>query len=129
MGFLELARKAVKKNAPATSSTHSDLDPESQKLDYPGVNEREIAPYDDKARTAGFLIGMSGELYFATLYERAGFTAMLFIERSDDDWMAWRETFKAGERHAISIRKIAAGNYFDSVLKQAKKYAVHFKGT
>jgi hypothetical protein len=81
------------------------------------------------ARAAGFLVGISGELYFATLLERSEITAMIFIEHSRHQWMAWRETFKKGQRHAIGIRNIASGKDFDYVLKQAKTYAERFRGT
>lgn len=130
MGFLELAREAYRRNQWAGSvetdqSKSTFLQPIHQEMEV----EDNIPLIDQKARAAGFLVGISGELYFATLFERAGMSTMIFVEHSHHHWMAWRETFKKGQRHAVGIRNIASGYDLDFVLKQAKTYAERFRGT
>jgi hypothetical protein len=79
MGFLELAREAYEKNRWA--GTIKDTEQSESVIEQPIQQEaEESSPLtDQKARTAGFMVGISGELYFATLLERSEITTMIFI--------------------------------------------------
>lgn len=80
------------------------------------IAEKEIN--DEKARQAGFMIGLSGELYTKSLWKNSA----VYIEKVNNQWEAWRETYIQGKSTPISYRVIASFKEFEYVLLKAKRY-------
>ncbi|MGW9128911.1 hypothetical protein ACWGPW_28800 [Paenibacillus chitinolyticus] len=78
---------------------------------------------DNKAREAGFLPLLTGEVYECQ-YNRS---SHVFVIGEDGKWSAWRETWQKGERKSISHKGIAEYTSFEQALQKAKRY-VEFVG-
>lgn len=85
---------------------------------YEFIEIAEVEIKDEKAKRAGFMIGLSGEIYTKSL----GKTSAVFIEKIGNQWEAWRETFVPGRRLSINYKVIARSKEFDFVLQKAKRY-------
>lgn len=77
-----------------------------------------ILERDNQAKQAGFMIAITGELYTNTLSN----ISSVYIERIENGWEAWRETYYPHQRKAIRSKSIATGNTFDFVLLKVKQY-------
>lgn len=87
-------------------------------------NKREILAIldrDDRAKQAGFMVAIPGELYTVTLSN----VSSIYIEHIEGGWEAWRETHYTYQHKAISSKIIATGNTFDFVLLKVKQYLVY----
>ncbi len=73
---------------------------------------------DKQARSAGFMIGLTGKVYTKTVNKQSS----VYIEQINEKWEAWRETYKTNSEQAINTKIIASGNTFNYVLMEAKKY-------
>ncbi len=73
---------------------------------------------DEKAKQAGFIICLSGELYTKSL----GKNSAVYIENTNNQWEAWRETYIPGKSTPISYKVIASFKEFEYVLLKAKRY-------
>lgn len=85
---------------------------------YELIEIAEIEIKDEKAKQAGFMVGLSGEIYTKSLWRNSA----VYIEKVNDQWEAWRETFVPGKSTSISYRVIARFKEFDYVLLKAKRY-------
>lgn len=85
---------------------------------YQLIEIAEMEIKDEKAKQAGFLVGLSGELYTKSL----GKNSAVYIEEINNQWEAWRETYIQGKSTPISYRVIASFKEFDYVLLKAKRY-------
>lgn len=74
--------------------------------------------HDEQATAAGFLIGVSGELYLRTVNR----SSTAYIERIGNVWRAWRETYQKGQSQAINTKAISESAKFNVVLTKAKHY-------
>lgn len=118
MGYLELAKELK-----VEKSNHSPtLDVEISAEEHPMI-DRENFPIDQLTRSLGFMVGISGELYFATLSKNSSYkVTMIFIEKAETGWEARRETFVRGRRCAVGTRKIVSNKEIKTVLKTVKNY-------
>jgi hypothetical protein len=83
---------------------------------------------DELAKRSGFIVGISGELYTLTCFENSqGLSSMAFIERIEDHWQAWRETFKKGECRAFWVKSISDAHNFTTALNRATRELAYFK--
>lgn len=83
------------------------------KLEILAILER-----DNKAKRAGFMIAIPGEMYTATLSK----VSSIYVEHIEEGWQGWRETHFSHQCKAISSKIIATGNTFDFVLLKVKQY-------
>lgn len=85
------------------------------------ANKQSIIEYlsrDSKARAAGFMVGVPGELYTLSVSRRAD----IFIEQINGVWTAYRSTYVSGKAKPIYSKTIATGETMDYVLMKAKGY-------
>jgi hypothetical protein len=80
-----------------------------------------ILERDDRAKRAGFMVAIPGELYTVTLSN----VSIIYVEHIEGGWEAWRETHYPNLRKAASSKIIATGNTFDFVLQKVKQYLVY----
>lgn len=85
---------------------------------YQLIELAEIEIKDDKAKQAGFMVGLSGEIYTKSLWRNSA----VYIEKVNDQWEAWRETYIQGKTTPVSYKVIARFKEFDFVLLKAKRY-------
>lgn len=85
---------------------------------YQLIEIAEMEIKDEKAKQAGFMIGLSGELYTKSL----GKNSAVYIENTNNQWEAWRETYIQGKSIPISYKVIASFKEFEYVLLKAKRY-------
>ncbi|MBV7509487.1 hypothetical protein KW850_30475 [Bacillus sp. sid0103] len=70
------------------------------------------------AKNAGFMTGLTGELYFRT----SGKNSAVYIERTGNQWEAWRETHIQDKKEPFHFLVIAVSEDFEFVLLKAKNY-------
>lgn len=73
---------------------------------------------DEAARKSGFLTGIRGRLYFRSISKQR----TVYIERIDDMWEAWRETYQLGRKEAVSLKIICKDESFYYVLQKVNDY-------
>lgn len=88
----------------------------------PTVNElieaSRLHEMDKKAREAGFMSLVSGEVYEC----QYNISSHIFIMLEGNVWNVWRETWQKGKLQAISCKIIAERVPFAIALQKAKKY-------
>ncbi|CRK83427.1 hypothetical protein [Neobacillus massiliamazoniensis] len=77
-----------------------------------------IMDRDDKAKMAGFIIALPGELYTSTLSK----VSVVYIERIGNQWQVWREMYQSNKEKAVSCKHIFTSGTFELVLLKAKSY-------
>ena len=82
------------------------------------IERAENESLDAKAKAAGLVIGLPGELYTLTL----GRYRAIYIERIIDKWIVWRETYQTNRNRAVSSRTIAEAATLDYVLEQVARH-------
>ncbi|MDR7239654.1 hypothetical protein [Neobacillus drentensis] len=81
-----------------------------------------ILERDERAKQAGFMVAIPGELYTVTLSN----VSIIYVEHIEGRWEAWRENhYPRSLRIAASSKIIANGNTFDFVLQKVKQYLVY----
>lgn len=78
----------------------------------------EILNRDTQAKQAGFMIGISGEMYTRSLSK----SSMVYIEQIGSNWEAWRETYRKNIPKAISVKSICKAATFEYVLLMVERY-------
>jgi hypothetical protein len=78
---------------------------------------------DIQAKQAGFMIGISGEVYTRSLSKNS----IVYIERIGSNWDAWRETYQKNKESPVSVKVICSGVTFDYVLLKAISYFDYIK--
>jgi hypothetical protein len=78
----------------------------------------EIVERDRKAKQAGFVIGISGELYTLTLNRKS----TIYMEKIENKWQAWRETYQKNRVKAVSYKIISTSESFELVVLKAKSF-------
>lgn len=78
----------------------------------------EILTRDQKARSAGFIPLLSGEVY----ERQFSLTSHVFVMMELNKWNAHRETWEKGKIQSVSQKRIATGVSFDMALLKAKQY-------
>lgn len=73
---------------------------------------------DTQAKQAGFMIGISGEVYTRSLSKNS----IVFIEQIGSNWEAWRETYQKNNQRAISVKGICNAATFEYVLLKTNSY-------
>lgn len=71
---------------------------------------------DDKAKQSGFLIGLSGTLYFKSISKNSN----VYIEMINGLWYGWRETYQRGKGVATSLNEMS--DCFEDVLLRIECY-------
>ncbi|MGG1661740.1 hypothetical protein [Brevibacillus sp. NRS-1366] len=85
------------------------------------IYQNECDRRDQKARVAGFLVLITGEVY-ERQYSR---TSHVFVTVENGVWSAWRETWQPwnSELRTSSSQKVIAERVtFDQALMQARRY-------
>lgn len=82
------------------------------------IQPKDYESKDQKARKAGFLPLLSGEV-FERQYSR---TSHVFVMVESNKWNTHRETWEKGKSQSISQKQIATGVSFDMALLKAKQY-------
>lgn len=85
---------------------------------YELIEQAEEESQDQKAKKAGFIVALSGEVYIQTL----GKNSVVYIERIGSQWEAWRETRLLGKKEPVHYKMIAAAEGFEYILLKAKNY-------
>lgn len=85
---------------------------------YELIAQAENELFDEKAKEAGFVIGLQGELYTLSI----GRHSAIYIERIAGKWIVWRETYQRNRIGAISTKTITETVILDYALKRAKMY-------
>ncbi|GGK31693.1 hypothetical protein GCM10010965_25680 [Caldalkalibacillus thermarum] len=85
-------------------------------------HKREVIAYlcDKEAKQAGFVIGVPGEIYFATVRRDVGYEMTVYMERQGTTWQVWRETYTKGKPTAT--KDIYSGTSFTTALQKAIRY-------
>ncbi len=78
---------------------------------------------DSKAKAAGFMIGVPGELYTLSLSK----SSAVYIEQIGGGWQAWRETYQKGREQAVSTKTIVKASTLDYVLMKVKGYFAYIE--
>lgn len=73
---------------------------------------------DKQAKGSGFIIGVSGEVYFCMLSK----SLTVYIEQIGESWEAYRETYIIGSFRSINIKLLCVDSSFEHVLLKAKGY-------
>ncbi|MDQ0339702.1 hypothetical protein J2S00_002495 [Caldalkalibacillus uzonensis] len=79
-----------------------------------------LSQQDKQAKQAGFVIGIPGEIYFATVRRAIGYEMTVYMERQDTSWLVWRETYTKGKPTAS--KDIYKGTSFTTALQKATRY-------
>ncbi|MGN5893793.1 pathogenicity island protein [Staphylococcus simulans] len=78
--------------------------------------------YDKEAKRIGLIVGISEEIYFCSISH----VSQVYVEYINDEWTAWRESFKTNTNHRVSYKLIARGD-FEFVLARLKNYLKYIK--
>ncbi|MCM3541745.1 hypothetical protein [Priestia megaterium] len=118
MGYLELAKEFKNKKNDDVNTIDIQILSKEQNM----VDEGD-SPLDKLAHSLGFVVGISNELYFATLSKKsAGKVINLFIEKNEDGWEAREETFIKGKRYAVGVREVYSNRQIKIVFKTVRDY-------
>lgn len=85
---------------------------------YQLIEKAEIRTKDKKAKKAGFMIGIPGELYTKTL----DINGIIYVEKIANEWKAFRETFTFNKNTSTSYKLIARSKDLDYVLVKTEQY-------
>lgn len=99
----------------AKKTIRREVKPKKDKVIYMPLSQQ-----DKQAKQAGFVIGVPGELYFATLRRAIGYEMTVYMERQDTSWLVWRETYTKGKPTAT--KDIYKGTSFTTALQKATRY-------
>lgn len=118
MGYLELVKEF--KSEKTDGFNNQNIQSNTQEQDMPNGED---SPLDTLAHSLGFIVGISNELYFATLSKNsAGKVIKLFIEKTKAGWEAREETFIKGKRYAIGVKEIDSNKHIKIVFKTVMDY-------
>ncbi|MEH7468326.1 hypothetical protein V7195_17510, partial [Priestia megaterium] len=118
MGYLELVKEFKNKK----NDDINTLDIQTLSKEQNIVNE-EGSSLDKLAHSLGLVVGISNELYFATLSKNsAGKVIKLFIEKNEVGWEAREETFIKGKCYAVGVREIYSNKQIKIVFKTVRDY-------
>jgi hypothetical protein len=120
MGFLDIAIRnynRMKEEEEGVSLIHR-RHPTVQGTVLELVATAEAEQLDKKAKQAGLMIAIPGEMYTLTIST----VSAVYIERVGDKWEAWRETHCFGQRKPISVKVIGTSSELEYVLVSVKKY-------
>lgn len=78
----------------------------------------EVLERDQKARKAGFVPLLTGEVY----ERQYSLTSHVFIMMESNEWNAWRESWQQGTKDSASQKQIAERVNFDLALVKANQY-------
>jgi hypothetical protein len=120
MGFLDIAIRNYKKmkDKEVGESLFKRRYPTVQGTVLELVATAEAEQLDKKAKQAGLMIAIPGEMYTLTIST----VSAVYIERVGDKWEAWRETHCFGQKKLISVKVIGTSSEFEYVLVSVKKY-------
>lgn len=120
MGFLDIAmrnyEKIKKEERKAPPQKKSEQRSKGNVIEL--VAKSQVERLDEKARGAGLMIGIPGELYTVTLSK----VSSIYIERKEGRWEARRETHYPDNSKAVSSKTIARASTFDCVLPKVNRY-------
>lgn len=77
---------------------------------------------DQKARSIGLLIGLSGQLYTISISR----VSDVYIEHIDGQWVGWRERHYTGDLQPSGVKIIVTGT-FDHAMAKTEKYLKYIK--
>ncbi|GGF24243.1 hypothetical protein GCM10010954_23900 [Halobacillus andaensis] len=78
----------------------------------------ELFKYDEQVKQLGMIVAISGELYTWTVSP----FSTAYMERTDNEWTAWRESYQRGTKTATHVKIIAEKDNFQNVLGRTAKY-------
>lgn len=81
-------------------------------------NQDEKRKRDEKAKTAGYMVALSGTFYTLTLSK----TSCVYIDYINGFWTAWRESHWNTDKQPSSVKIIVKAATFDYVLMKTKGY-------
>jgi hypothetical protein len=84
----------------------------------------EVLTRDQKARQAGFIPLISGEVY----ERQYSPTSHVFVTMESNLWTAHRETWKPGKKESVSKKQIAELVSYDMALLKAQQYIEYVTG-
>jgi hypothetical protein len=77
----------------------------------------ELLTFDKKAKEAGFIVGLPGELYTQSINS----SSAVYIERIESEWQIWQETYQ-DHRKSVWYKVISKSEDFHDVLASAVRY-------
>jgi hypothetical protein len=87
------------------------------------INQAESDERVNKAKMAGFIVALPGELYTLSVSRHSH----VYIELVLGQWLAWRETYLDRKKKAVYLKEIASGESFEYVLMKTKRYFTNLK--
>ncbi|NBK46189.1 pathogenicity island protein [Staphylococcus delphini] len=81
-----------------------------------------IYTLDERAEKIGLITGISEEIYFCSISK----VSQVYLEKVDNNWVAWRESFIPNTNKRANYKIIANGDY-DFVLARLKNYLNYIK--
>lgn len=80
----------------------------------------DILEKDKLAKEKGFVVGIPGEIYFATVKRSFDYEMTVYMEQQGTSWLVWRETHTKGKPAAT--KDIYEGTSFTKALAKAIRY-------